>query len=128
MNGIGGRGELLDLTVHLGTEVRGVQLVDLLEHSIDKVAELVAERGVLIFREQEMDLKAQLVVGGRFGPGHLGELTQDVPFEMVDAVLEQTYRASTVHGPCQPGSWSACCWRGACSPSWARGSALSTRR
>ena len=32
------------------------------------------------------------VAGGRFAPGHLGELTQQVPFEMVDAVLEQTYR------------------------------------
>jgi len=30
------------------------------------------------------------VAGGRFAPGHLGELTQVVPFEMVDAVLVQT--------------------------------------
>jgi Insertion element 4 transposase N-terminal/Transposase DDE domain len=29
---------------------------------------------------------------GRFAPGHLGELTQQVPFEMVDAVLEETRR------------------------------------
>jgi hypothetical protein len=33
-----------------------------------------------------------VVAGGRFAPGHLGELTQQVPFEMVDAVLEQTCR------------------------------------
>ena len=32
------------------------------------------------------------VAGGRFAPGHPGELTQQVPFEMVDAVLEQTCR------------------------------------
>jgi hypothetical protein len=32
------------------------------------------------------------VAGGRFAPGHLGELTQQVPFEMVDAVLERTCR------------------------------------
>ena len=32
------------------------------------------------------------VAGGRFAPGHLGELTQQVPFEMVDAALEQTCR------------------------------------
>jgi hypothetical protein len=32
------------------------------------------------------------VAGGRFAPGHLGELTQQVPFEMVDAVLEETGR------------------------------------
>jgi len=30
------------------------------------------------------------VAPGRFAPGHLGELTQQVPFEMVDAVLAQT--------------------------------------
>ena len=32
------------------------------------------------------------VAGGRFAPGHLGELTQQVPFEMVDAALEQACR------------------------------------
>jgi hypothetical protein len=30
------------------------------------------------------------VAPGRFAPGHVGELTQQVPFEMVDAVLAQT--------------------------------------
>jgi hypothetical protein len=30
------------------------------------------------------------VAGGRFAPGHLGELTQLVPFEMVDAALSAT--------------------------------------
>lgn len=29
------------------------------------------------------------VAGGRFAPGHLGELTQQIPFEMVDAVLAE---------------------------------------
>jgi Insertion element 4 transposase N-terminal/Transposase DDE domain len=30
------------------------------------------------------------VAGGVFAPGHLGELTQVIPFELVDAVLEET--------------------------------------
>ncbi|QKW47698.1 transposase domain-containing protein [Streptomyces microflavus] len=30
------------------------------------------------------------VAAGRFAPGHLGELTAVVPFELVDAVLEET--------------------------------------
>src|SRR3954453_15150085 len=30
--------------------------------------------------------------GGRFAPGHLGELTRIVPFEMVDAALAETGR------------------------------------
>jgi hypothetical protein len=29
---------------------------------------------------------------GRFAPGHLGELTRLVPFEMVDAALAETCR------------------------------------
>ncbi|MFG2000996.1 IS4 family transposase [Spirillospora sp. NPDC048911] len=33
------------------------------------------------------------VAAGVFAPGHLGELTQIVPFEMVDAVLSRTRRA-----------------------------------
>jgi hypothetical protein len=36
--------------------------------------------------------RAVTVAAGRFAPGHLGELTQQVPFEMVDAVLEETCR------------------------------------
>ncbi|OLT13900.1 hypothetical protein BJF79_19660 [Actinomadura sp. CNU-125] len=32
------------------------------------------------------------VAAGVFGPGHLGELTQVVPFELVDAVLAETGR------------------------------------
>jgi membrane-associated phospholipid phosphatase len=32
------------------------------------------------------------VAGGRFAPGHLGKLTQQVPFEMVDAVPDEACR------------------------------------
>ncbi|MGW0964432.1 transposase domain-containing protein [Streptomyces gelaticus] len=30
------------------------------------------------------------VAAGRFAPGHLGELTPVVPFELIDAVLAET--------------------------------------
>lgn len=40
--------------------------------------------------EQSVISRVVTVAGGRFAPGHLGELTQIVPFEMVDAVLAQT--------------------------------------
>ena len=36
--------------------------------------------------------RAVMAAAGRFAPGHLGELTPQVPFEMVDAVLEETRR------------------------------------
>jgi hypothetical protein len=37
--------------------------------------------------EQSVIHRTIRVAGGRFAPGHPGELTQQVPFEMVDAVL-----------------------------------------
>ena len=40
--------------------------------------------------EQSAITRTILVAAGRFAPGHLGELTQQVPFEMVDAVLTET--------------------------------------
>jgi len=42
--------------------------------------------------EQSVIHRTITVAPGRFAPGHLGELTQQVPFEMVDAVLAQTGR------------------------------------
>jgi hypothetical protein len=40
--------------------------------------------------EQSAITRRIVVAAGRFAPGHLGELTQQVPFEMVDAVLAET--------------------------------------
>jgi hypothetical protein len=42
--------------------------------------------------DKSVIIRAVVTAGGRFAPGHLGELTQQVPFEMVDAVLGQTCR------------------------------------
>jgi Insertion element 4 transposase N-terminal/Transposase DDE domain len=42
--------------------------------------------------DQSAITRVVTVAGGRFAPGHLGELTRQVPFEMVDAVLEETCR------------------------------------
>jgi hypothetical protein len=39
---------------------------------------------------QSVITRAVTVAEGRFAPGHLGELTQLVPFEMVDEALAQT--------------------------------------
>jgi Insertion element 4 transposase N-terminal len=42
--------------------------------------------------EQSVITRTVTVAPGRFAPGHLGELTQQIPFEMVDAALAQTGR------------------------------------
>jgi hypothetical protein len=45
--------------------------------------------------EQSVIHRTITVAPGRFAPGHLGELTQHVPFELVDAVLAQTGRTQS---------------------------------
>lgn len=40
--------------------------------------------------EQSVIHRTITVASGRFAPGHLGELTRQVPFELVDAVLAET--------------------------------------
>ncbi|MGO4649958.1 hypothetical protein AB4305_34340, partial [Nocardia sp. 2YAB30] len=47
--------------------------------------------------------KQVVVAAGVFAPGHLGELTRIVPFEMVDAALESA-RAAQVRVPDGAGS------------------------
>jgi hypothetical protein len=42
--------------------------------------------------DQSVITRVVKVAQSRFAPGHLGGLTQQVPFEMVDAVLEQACR------------------------------------
>ncbi|HZA83923.1 MAG TPA: IS4 family transposase [Actinomycetes bacterium] len=45
--------------------------------------------------QQSVINRTLMVASGRFAPGHLGELTQQVPFELVDAALAQTGRTQT---------------------------------
>ena len=45
--------------------------------------------------QQSVITRTITVAPGRFAPGHLGELTQQVPFELVDAVLAQTGRVQS---------------------------------
>ena len=45
--------------------------------------------------EQSVITRTVTVAPGRFAPGHLGELTQQLPFEMVDAALIATGRTQS---------------------------------
>jgi hypothetical protein len=44
---------------------------------------------------QSVITRTVTVAGGRYAPGHLGELTQHLPFEMVDAALTSTKTTQT---------------------------------
>jgi hypothetical protein len=69
--------------------------------------------------EQSVIHRTITVAPGRFAPGHLGELTQQVPFELVDAVLVATGRTQARIRDLPARVVSTCCWPGACSRSWA---------
>ena len=60
-----------DVNTKIGTEVEGVTLRDLDQAGVDELKELVAERGVLFFRNQVMSLAEQVEVGSRLGELHI---------------------------------------------------------
>lgn len=65
------RAQRYDLNNHIGTELRGLSLLDLTDSDVEAVKQLLAERGVLVFRDQKMTLDEQIAVGRRFGPLHV---------------------------------------------------------
>lgn len=64
-----------DLSPHVGTELLGVQLTDLSPAALDELALLTAERGCVVFRNQDAFLnagfEAQKAIAGHFGPLHV---------------------------------------------------------
>ncbi|KAF7773685.1 hypothetical protein Agabi119p4_5852 [Agaricus bisporus var. burnettii] len=58
------------LTPVLGTKIGGIDLRNLTAEQKDDLALLVAERGVVFFRDQEIDIHQQLELGRHFGPLH----------------------------------------------------------
>lgn len=63
--------ERRDLNTSIGSELAGVTLGDLDEAGIEELKQLVAERGVLFFRDQHMTLAEQVEIGGRLGELHI---------------------------------------------------------
>ncbi len=61
----------LDLNKNIGTELRGVKLLSLSDADVEAVKRLLAERGVLVFRDQPMTLEQQIEMGRRFGKLHV---------------------------------------------------------
>ncbi|KAK6822568.1 hypothetical protein PG987_014113 [Apiospora arundinis] len=59
--------EVKDVTVHIGTEIIGLQLKDLTDQQRDELALLIAERGVAFFRDQDLSPQKQLELGAYFG-------------------------------------------------------------
>lgn len=60
--------KIFDLTPHIGTEVHGLQLSALTDTQKDDLALLVAERGVVFFRDQDIDVYQAREWAKHFGP------------------------------------------------------------
>lgn len=66
--------QVTKLTPRIGTEIRGLQLSQLTNTQKDELALLVAERGVVVFREQDfkdIGVTKQKEFGQYFGPLHI---------------------------------------------------------
>lgn len=59
--------KVTDLTVHIGTEIEGLQLKDLTDQQKDELALLIAERSVVFFRNQDLSPQQQLALGKYYG-------------------------------------------------------------
>ncbi|KAH8115947.1 alpha-ketoglutarate-dependent sulfonate dioxygenase [Phellopilus nigrolimitatus] len=72
--------KVTQLTPVIGTEIEGLDLSQLSDTQKDELALLVAERGVVFFRDQGIDIHQQLDLARHFGPLHK-HATTPVPKE-----------------------------------------------
>ncbi|KZT35795.1 TauD-domain-containing protein [Sistotremastrum suecicum HHB10207 ss-3] len=72
--------KIIHLTPSIGTELHGIDLRQLSSQQKDELALLIAERGVVFFRDQAINIHEQLELGRHFGPLHK-HATTPVPKE-----------------------------------------------
>ncbi|KAH9998848.1 alpha-ketoglutarate-dependent sulfonate dioxygenase [Russula compacta] len=61
---------IITLTPAIGTELHGINLRQLSDAQKDELSLLVAERGVVFFRNQDLDIHEQLALARHWGPLH----------------------------------------------------------
>ncbi|KAI9761046.1 MAG: hypothetical protein M4579_001309 [Chaenotheca gracillima] len=70
-NLLGGASDVFDYNPKIGTEIHGVRLAHLTDAQKNDLARLIAERGVVFFRDQDdFDIDAQRELGAYFGTLH----------------------------------------------------------
>ena len=70
MSTIGGL-KKTDITRHVGTEVGNLDLLTLSDDGVTELAELIARRGVVVVRNQQMSIPEQISFGARLGELHV---------------------------------------------------------
>ncbi|KAH7913227.1 hypothetical protein BJ138DRAFT_664491 [Hygrophoropsis aurantiaca] len=78
-------GKVKHLTPAIGTEITGLDLRQLTDAQKDELALLVAERGAVFFRDQELNIHEQLDIARHFGPLHK-HATTPIPKEGLEEV------------------------------------------
>jgi sulfonate dioxygenase len=76
---LGAATEVKHLTPAIGTELVGIQLKTLTDTQKNELARLVAERGVVFLRDQELDIHEQIAFGAYFGELHIHQMAGIVP-------------------------------------------------
>ncbi|RAL14692.1 TauD/TfdA dioxygenase family protein [Aspergillus homomorphus CBS 101889] len=71
--------EVVHLTPEIGTELTGLQLTALSDVQKNELARVVAERGVVFFRDQHMDVHEQIAFGAYFGDLHIHQMAGIIP-------------------------------------------------
>lgn len=71
--------EVIHLTAHIGTEIKGLQLKDLTDQQKDELGLLIAERSVVFFRDQEITPQEQKKLGEWFGEIEVHPQAPSVP-------------------------------------------------
>lgn len=69
-----------ELSRHVGTELRGISLLDISDADVQALTQLIAERGVLVFRDQRMTLEQQIAMARRFGKLHVHPAYADAQY------------------------------------------------
>ncbi|KAK0469598.1 alpha-ketoglutarate-dependent sulfonate dioxygenase [Desarmillaria tabescens] len=67
---LGAAHKVKHLTPAIGTEILGIDLRQLSDAQKDELALLAGERGVLVFRDQDIDIYGQLDIARHYGPLH----------------------------------------------------------
>ncbi|KAG6919161.1 hypothetical protein DXG01_008459 [Tephrocybe rancida] len=78
------------LTPAIGTEILGLDLRQLTDSQKDELALLIAQRGVVFFRDQEIDIHQQLDLARYFGPLHK-HATTPIPRNGLEEVHNQPH-------------------------------------
>ncbi|GAA6040655.1 hypothetical protein JCM8097_008089 [Rhodosporidiobolus ruineniae] len=91
--------ERIDLTPSIGTELRGVQLSGLNDAGRDELALLLAERGVVFFRDQDLTDNQQGALFNYFD--HIADVPAEEAGKRVHDIkeLESDYRQTYVYYP-----------------------------